>query len=240
LKISRDRGQTIAVFVLVGLVVALAFGNLASSEMFNHHVSPKVTVNVSYEFQIAEGAGIKEIQGSIGNIITDLGAQELANLTGGVALASWWAGNTTTWSLGSNSSRYIGLGNYSTGSGTMYRDNFTSQSGGAVQNSTYHNLGSYDCGGTTYDSGFQRVNVTTPTYVSGTGIGNGYYYNFSVSNKFTATVADTVNGTTLYFADYTSQAPALFAEASIGTLPTGQAFAINDNCTITWTITYQH
>ena len=205
---------------------------------WNVHVPPKVSVNVNYEFEIAEGAGVKDVSGSFGNIITDLYAQLLQNITGGQT-TTWWTGNTTNYSYWMNATRYIGLGNVSNNAG-QYRDNFTSQSAGAVQNTTYYNLGSYDCGGTTYDAGFQRVNVTVPTYAFGSGIGNGYYYNVTVSNKFTATVADTINGTTLYVSDYTSKAPSIAAEANIGTLPVGQAFAVGDNATITWTLTYQH
>ncbi|MCJ7767015.1 hypothetical protein MUP79_01305 [Candidatus Bathyarchaeota archaeon] len=204
MKISNKVWSVLLVF---SMVTCLAVGYSFSNGLLSH-VSPKVTVNMSYEFELADGAGAS---GSIGNQITDIGDQYVSNITVGRTM--------TDYTYGTNGTVYIALGN---GSSLAYAD---------TQLTT-------EVAGT--DTGFRRCAALTPTYATGTGIGNGYHFNFTVTNKFTASVADTINCTSLQWSGGYVTNNNMFAEASIGTLPVGQAFAINDNCTITWTITFQH
>jgi hypothetical protein len=166
---------------------------------------------MEYHFEIAEGAGVKDISGSSGNLITDIGDQFISNLTVGRTM--------TSFTYGTNGTVYIALGN---GTNLAYADTkLTTECALA-------------------DTGFKRSAALTPTYASGTGIGNGNHYNFTITNKFTATQADTINCTSVQWSSVPVSDNNMFNEASIGTLPTGQAFAIGDNCTITVTITFQH
>jgi hypothetical protein len=169
------------------------------------HVSPRISVNMEYVFELSDGT----VCGSTGNIITDIGDQYVSNLTVNRAMSGF--------SYGSNGTVFISLGNSST---ISYSDTKLLQE--AV------------------NSGFSRTDALTPTYSSGSGIGNGNYYNFTVTNKFTATATIAINATGLQWDGTSNSDNNLFAEANIGTLPTGQVFNANDNCTITWTITFQH
>jgi hypothetical protein len=149
--------------------------------------------------------------GSTGNLITDIGDQFVSNVTVGRTIADF--------TYGVNGTVYIALGN---GTSLAYADTMLTT----------------EC--VLADTGFKRSAALTPTYATGTGIGNGYHFNFTITNKFTATQADTINCTSIQWSGVAESDNNLFAEASIGTLPVGQAFTINDNCTITWTITFQH
>jgi hypothetical protein len=192
------------------IIVALgscAFGYALQTGVLNQvHVSPKVSVNVEYAFEIADGSGVI---GYSGNLITDIGDQYLSS----------WASCGQLNSTARNGTIYIALGN---GTSLAYSDTKLTQ----------------ECSGT--DTGFARSAALTPTYASGTGIGNGYYYNFTVSNKFTASQIDTINATSLQWSGVAESDNNMFNEASIGTLPVGQLFNVKDNCTITITMTFQH
>jgi hypothetical protein len=200
MKLNRNGLKNITICVLA--IAVLAFNSNIQQFAGLTHVPPKISVNVSYEFEIAEGAGVKDVQGSIGNQIQDIGAQYVRSLIGNSGQV-----NTTAY----NSTCYIALGN---GTSLAYAD---------TQLTTECLLA---------DTGFKRTAILAPTLASGTGIGNGNYYNFTVTNKFTASAADTINCTSLQWSGVAVSNSNMFAEASIGTLPVGQAFAVNDNCTI--------
>jgi hypothetical protein len=170
------------------------------------HVVPKASVNVSWDFQLADGVNI---EGSTGNQIQDIGTQFLSNISTARAM--------TGFSYGTNGLLYIALGN---GTSLAYAD---------TQLTT-------ECAAS---EGFARSAALTPTYATGTGIGNGYYSNFTITNKFTATVAMTVNCTSVQWLPTAVSNNNMFAEASIGTLPLGQLFNPNDNATFIYTLTIQ-
>lgn len=193
-------------FVTTASVSAATFNVLNTSFT---HVPPKITTNIAYEFEIADGAGVKDIMGSVGNLITDTGDQYLCS----------WASCGQLNATARNGTVYIALGN---GTSLAYSDTKLTA----------------ECSGS--DTGFKRSAALTPTFASGTGIGNGNYYNFTIQNKFTATQVDTINATSAHWSGVAESDNNMMNEGSIGTLPVGQAFAINDNCTITITFTFQH
>lgn len=177
----------------------------------DNHKPPVISVNVAWALQLADGTGVRDVSGNSGNQIVDIGDKYASSLLGMSGQLNSTAYNSTV---------YIALGNQS--ALLSYSDTQLSSEFAYA------------------DAGFRRSTILSPTWVGGTGIGNGNYYNFTVSNKFTATVADCANATSLHWSGAYVSNSNMFAEANIGTMPLGQAFAINDNCTITWTITFQH
>jgi len=196
-------GKQFAVLIsVITLLVATNVYALSTNgfSFFTHKI-PQVTVNMEYHFELADGAGVKDVYGSAGNLITDIGDQFASNITSGRTM--------TGYDYTKNGTYYIALGN---GTNLAYSD---------TKLTTEVPSG----------NGFSRSSAITPTYASATGIGNGYYFNFTVTNKFTATAAYTINATSLHWSGVAGSDGNMFAEASIGTLPVGQAFAVNDNCT---------
>jgi hypothetical protein len=178
----------------------------------DNHKPPVISVNFAWSFQIAEGLGVKEMSGSSGNLITDIGNQYVCNLTVNRA-------GMTGFTYGNNGTFYIALGN---GTSLAYADTKLTQEFASS------------------DTGFKRSAALTPTFATGSGIGNGIYANFTVTNKFTATVADCINATSLQWSGVAQSDLNMFNEATIGVTPaTGQAFGVNDNATIAATVTFQ-
>lgn len=178
----------------------------------DNHVPPRITVNVAWNFQLAEGAGVRDVLGSSGNLITDIGANYFSTIDCLSGLS-----NTTSY----NSTCCIALGNQSA---TMsYAD---------TQLSTEVPAG----------NGFSRATVsgTNITTASGTGIGSGTYYNVTYTHKFINSIAYTVNATSLQWSGVPVSNYNMAAEANIGTMPLGQAFNPLDNATIAYTLTFTH
>lgn len=176
----------------------------------NIHVPGKVRANMKIETERLVNGQVVYSTYEQGNQIQDLGNYYISNLTCARALAG-----STGWVYANNGTVYIALGNHTTLS---------------VYTAT-----KLDSELAVTDTGFKRTAALTPTYASGSGIGNGNHYNFTITNKFTATVADNINATSIQWSGVAQSDNNMFAVAAI----TATSFAIGDNCTITWTITTQ-
>jgi len=210
IQVLRVDGNTL--MTEVALISAETFDVLNVTGLIgDNHVPPRISVNVDWTFQIADGAGVRDVTGSSGNLITDIGNAFVCNLTVGRSM--------TGFTYGTNGTVYIALGN---GTSLTYSDTkLTSE----IDSS---------------DTGFKRANASaTVTYASGTGIGAGNYANFTLQNKFTATAIDQINATSLHFSGGAGSDNNMVSEASIGVLPAGQLCNPNDNVTISWTWTIQ-
>jgi len=224
--------------VVIVICLALSFGSFAmfsNSPALVKQVNTNsglsgsiqvVHVSVSYVFQLLQPDGsVKTVYGDPTSLVTDIGVEFLRNISIGLTIAP------ATYTYATNNTCYIALGN-----GTAINYNDTQLTAEIASG----------------DSGFHRTALLTPTYLNGTGgsySGNGYYANFTVTNKFTSTVLDNINATSLQWSGVAGSNQNMFAEATIGYLGGGQDAgcygqvfngANSDNATITWTIQFGH
>jgi hypothetical protein len=208
---KREKLLSVLSIALIALLIASTYAAMIGTDAYTGRVHAIAGVKVNVSW-VFQTAKDGVITGSSGNLITDIGDQYIANVTDGLAQTG-----------GAGHAVYIALGN---GTNLAYSD---------TQLTTE----------TASSQGFSRSGAITPTPATGLGstltpTSNGYYFNFTLTNKFTASVTMTVNATSIQWYATAGSNGNMFAEASIGTLPVGQLFNANDNCTISYTFTETH
>jgi hypothetical protein len=191
----------------------------------DNHTPPKIIANVEWQFQILENGKVVDTEGESGNIITNIGDNYAVTLFFGSGLT-----NTTSY----NSTCCIGLGNATSAGGAG------SPIGGS---STDYGLTQLTSECSSSDTGFKRTGALAVTYATGTGIGNGSYFNATFINKFTASQTDTINATAGFWSGVSGSNNVMYNVATIGTLYGNNYYATFnnlDNATITMTYCIEH